>query len=279
MKKKKVYSIIIGIDILQIVVGLIMLVYVSMTDYNPIYNYLILTIGVMLACGIALLICIYTLGHKDDINLLRNIRELENLNTTLRAQRHDYLNHFQVVYGLMELEEYEEARKYLAPVYKDILKVGKALKTSKPAVNALLQAKLAEAEQNGIDFYLEVRSDLSQLPMESWNLCKVLANILDNAMRAAGERSDEEKKVEVVISESAECYEFLIRNNGPQIPKEMLGEIFKQGVSTKKENGHGMGLYIVHKILAEHAGTVDISSTTEWTTFMVVICKAEQRAM
>ncbi|MBQ7360066.1 MAG: Spo0B domain-containing protein [Lachnospiraceae bacterium] len=279
MKKKKVYSIIIGIDILQIVVGLIMLVYVSMTEYNPLYNYLILTIGVMLACGIALLVCFYTLGHKDDTNLLRNIRELENLNTTLRAQRHDYLNHFQVVYGLMELEEYEEARKYLAPVYKDILKVGKALKTSKPAVNALLQAKLAEAEQNGIDFYLEVRSDLSQLPMESWNLCKVLANILDNAMKAAGERADGEKKVEVVISESAEGYEFLIRNNGPQIPKEMFGEIFKQGVSTKKENGHGMGLYIVHKILAEHAGTVDISSTTEWTTFAVAIRKAEQHAM
>ncbi|MBQ9122482.1 MAG: Spo0B domain-containing protein [Lachnospiraceae bacterium] len=275
MKKNKVYSIIVGIDIFQIVVGLIMLVYISMSEYNPANNDLILTIGVMLICGIALLICIYTLGHRDDESLLRNIKELEGLNTSLRAQRHDYLNHFQVVYGLMELEEYEEARRYLAPVFKDILKLGKALKTSKPAVNALLQAKLSEAEQNGIDMYLEVRTDLGQLAIESWNLCKILANILDNAVKAAGEKKSGEKKVEVVISESATEYEFLIRNNGPQIPDAFLGEIFKQGVSTKKESGHGMGLYIVHKILSENRGTVKVSSAEDWTSFTVRIPKGD----
>ena len=31
-------------------------------------------------------------------------RNLEELNSELRAQRHDYLNNLQVVYGLMELE-------------------------------------------------------------------------------------------------------------------------------------------------------------------------------
>lgn len=273
MQRKKVYSIIIGIDILQIVIGLIMLLYVSDFEYDPAYNYLILTIGVMLVCGIALLICIYTLGHREDAHLLRSIRELESLNTSLRTQRHDYLNHFQVVYGLMELEEYEEARKYLSPVFKDILKLGKALKTSKPAVNALLQAKLSEAEQNGIDMYLEVRTDLGQLPMESWNLCKILANILDNAMRAAEEKTNGEKKVEVIMNETVTGYEFLIRNNGPKIPEELREEIFKPGVSTKKDSGHGMGLYIVHKIVSENAGSVEVKSTEEWTVFTVTIPK------
>ena len=275
MKKKKAYSIIIGIDILQIVVGLIMLVYLSMTQHNPVNPYLILTIGIMLVCGIVLLICVYVLGSREDAHLLRTIRDLESLNTTLRAQRHDYLNHFQVVYGLMELEEYEEARTYLSPVFKEILKVGKALKTSKPAVNALLQAKLAEAEQNGIDLYLEIRSDLAQLQMESWNLCKVLANLLDNAMRATMESGEKEKKVEVVIGEQEEEFQFLVRNNGPQIPEDMLQEMWKQGVTTKKESGHGLGLYIVRKMLSENEGAVDVSSTTEWTTFVVTLPKKQ----
>jgi len=271
--KRRVYSVLIGIDVLQIIVGLVMLLYVSTLEYDSSYNYLILTIGVMLVCGIALLVCIYTLGNKDDAYLLRSIRELENFNTALRAQRHDYLNHFQVVYGLMELEEYEEAKKYLSPVFKDILKLGKALKTSKPAVNALLQAKLSEAEQKGIDMYLEIRSDLSKLPMESWNLCKILANILDNAIKAVSEKTEGEKKVEVLISEGVEEYEFCMRNNGPKISPEIFGEIFKQGVSTKKENGHGMGLYIVDKIVRENGGTVSLESTEEWTTFTVQIKK------
>ena len=274
MKKDKVYSVIIGLAVLQIVAGLTMLICVSISEYDPRYNYFILTIGLMLLCGIIMLICIYLIGKREDANLLRTIRDLESLNTTLRAQRHDYLNHFQVVYGLMELEEYEEARKYLSPVFKEILKVGKALKTSKPAVNALLQAKLSEAEQNGVDFYLEVRSDLSRLGMESWSLCKVLANILDNAVRAVLEREEGEKKIEVVINELEKHYQFLIRNNGPQIPEEMLDEIWKQGVSSKKESGHGMGLYIVQKMVSDSAGTVQLTSTKEWTTFVITLPKS-----
>ena len=58
----------------------------------------------------------------------------------------------------MELQEYDEAKKYLDPVFKDILKVSKALKTAQTAVNALLQAKMKVAEKNQIDLFLEVRS-------------------------------------------------------------------------------------------------------------------------
>ena len=65
----------------------------------------------------------------------------------------------QVVYGLLELEEYEEAVKYLRPVYADIAKVGKALKTSKPAVNALLSSKMEKAEKQEIQLFVEVSSD------------------------------------------------------------------------------------------------------------------------
>lgn len=41
------------------------------------------------------------------------IGQMENLNNTLRAQRHDFLNHLQVVYSLMEMKEYDEASAYL----------------------------------------------------------------------------------------------------------------------------------------------------------------------
>ena len=71
------------------------------------------------------------------------MKNLENLNLKLRAQRHDYMNHLQVIYGLLELGEYEDAREYMEPVFKDITRVTRAMKTSQPAVNALLQAKIS----------------------------------------------------------------------------------------------------------------------------------------
>ena len=42
------------------------------------------------------------LSQLDDMD--HTIEAMESLNNTLRAQRHDFLNHLQVVYSLMEME-------------------------------------------------------------------------------------------------------------------------------------------------------------------------------
>lgn len=208
--------------------------------------------------------------------LQASYHNLELLNSQLRAQRHDYLNHLQVVYGLMELEEYEELRKYLTPVFKDMLKTGKALKTSKPAINALLCAKREEAEGRGIDFYVEVKSDLKELQMEDWELCKVLANLFDNGMTALEQRSGE-RKLMLEISEDREKYYFSVSNNGPAIPANMQQAIFKQGFTTKLGEGHGMGLYIVMNVLKEYKGSIQVTSKEEGTEFTFCLPKNERR--
>lgn len=198
--------------------------------------------------------------------LRESFENLEKLNSRLRAQRHDYLNHLQVVYGLMELREYEELENYLQPVYKDMQKTGKALKTSRPAVNALLKAKMDEAESRGIDFYIEVKSDLKELRAEAWELCKVLSNLLDNAMTALAE-TEGEKKIELDITETKDSYCFGVSNNGPVIPELMRKKIFHQGITTKKGEGHGMGLAIVMEVLKSYKGTMTLTSDEQMTTF------------
>ena len=97
------------------------------------------SVVVILAACMIILIVAYKKLNKHYTSLQISFHNLEKLNQTLRSQRHDYLNHLQVVYGLMQLEEYEELEKYLEPIYKDMQKTGKALRTSKPAINALLK--------------------------------------------------------------------------------------------------------------------------------------------
>lgn len=184
------------------------------------------------------------------------IKNLENLNSKLREQRHDYLNHIQVVHGLLELEEFEEAKKYIEPVYKDILKVNRALKTAHPAINALLQAKLQMAEQNGIDVYLDIKTNLAQINIEPWELCKVLSNIIDNGITALKDNG-ENKKLYITLEDQGEYYKMAIENNGPQIPDKFMITIFEEGFTTKNEEGHGMGLFIVRNIIEKMGGTVN----------------------
>ena len=182
MSIKKIVATLLTINVLQFIIGLAVWIAVGSSVLGEVNIYIYLAVGLMLFSSLITILGLYFSDRYHNENLEESIHDLENLNTTLRAQRHDYLNHFQVIYGLMEMQEYEEAKNYLDPVFKDIMKVSKALKTSLPAVNALLQAKMEMTEKNHIDLFLEERSDLKKITIEPWNLCKVLANIIDNSI-------------------------------------------------------------------------------------------------
>uniref|UniRef100_UPI0040561D8A sensor histidine kinase n=1 Tax=Acetatifactor sp. TaxID=1872090 RepID=UPI0040561D8A len=233
----------------------------------------LIVVAVLVGCIVLILIQYHRIGKQCAI-MQDSLTNLEALNFELRAARHDYLNHLQVVYGLLELEEYQELKEYIKPVYNDMMKTSKALKTSKPALNALLKAKMDEAENQNIDVYVEVKSDLKHLKMEDWQLCKVLSNLIDNAITALQDVPDE-KKIEIDINESKEKYWFMVSNNGPIIPEELLHSIFSTGFTTKKEEGHGMGLAIVTEILKDNNGDIDVKSDEKRTVFTVGIQKGE----
>lgn len=202
-----------------------------------------------------------------------SIRNLEDFNTKLREQRHDYLNQLQIVYGLLELDEFEEAKNYLQPVFRDIMKVNQALKTSQPAVNALLRAKMEAAEQQGVDLYVEIATQLNRLPLEPWEFCKILANLIDNAVTAAGQ-NEGEKRVLLQLKETPLEYTGSVQNNGPEISQAQQKLIFGKGYTTKKGEGHGMGLHIVSSVLKQAGGNIRVSSSQEETTFFFAIPKS-----
>lgn len=233
-------------------------------------------VAVVVLCACAVLMAIqYNRLLRENSMLREMLSNEEALNSELRMARHDYLNHLQVISGLVELEEYEDLANYVKPLCDNLMKTGKAIKTAKPAINALLKAKMEEAESRKIRFVLEVKSDLKALPMEDWQLCRVLSNLIDNAITALGE-SEEEKELEVDINENAKEILFEVSNNGPEIPKENLETIFKKGFTTKRESGHGMGLAIVAEIINNHKGTITVSSSKEKTAFRVILRKETQ---
>ena len=155
MNLKKLLQASFLINLIQIILILIIIFFITYTPSKEMYA-LLYTTGILTVFNSTLSVLGYyfILYKKEKEDVSETIKNLERFNSTLREQRHDYLNHIQVIYGLMELEEYEEAKKYMEPVYKDILKVSKALRTAQPAVNALLQAKLQMAEKV---FFLMIR--------------------------------------------------------------------------------------------------------------------------
>lgn len=203
-------------------------------------------------------------GQLEDMDL--TIDAMENLNNTLRGQRHDFLNHLQVVYSLMEMEDYDEASAYIQKVYGRITAVSRVMKTANPAVNALLQVKVAACEKEGIKVTLNIQSAWKDLPVPGWEMCKVLSNLIDNAIDALKEVTHSERGLTLTLTEDLQAFRFSVSNTGPMIPVGSRAHIFEPGITTKAE-GHGMGLYIVKTTLEERGGGIELDSDAEETTF------------
>ena len=203
--------------------------------------------------------------------LIDTVGQMEKLNLTLRAQRHDFLNHLQVLHGLMEMEEYAAADEYIGDIYSDIKRVSRMMRTAQPAVNALLQAKAGDFEQKGLEFELQVGTQLEHLAIEPWALCRVLGNLIDNAAEAAVS-APRKGTILVELSEDLKSYRISVHNNGPEIPASLREQIFKPGFSTKGDE-RGMGLAIVSHILEENGGSIALQSDGNGTTFSLRLPK------
>lgn len=220
---------------------------------------------------------------KNRANLLRtgyqfqllqdSLARLESLNHSLRAQRHDFMNHLQVVYSLVEMDEFNSAAEYIEKVYNDIQRVSRVLKTSNPAVNALLQAKLINCEKAGISVELNVTTQLKDLKIPSWEFCRVIGNLLDNAIYALEEKKHD-MLLKLELSEDLKSYFFKVTDNASPIPAGLLEKIFEPGFTTKGDRGEGMGLAIAREIMKNYGGRLQVSSDPESTVFEAWVPRA-----
>jgi len=96
-------------------------------------------------------------------------------------------------------------------------------------------------------------------------LKQVFLNLVTNAVQAM-----EESGGRIWISERSEgdFVEVEIADNGPGIRAEDLNKVFDPFYS-KRTGGTGLGLTIVHRIVDEHGGHIEVESSTEGTTFRV----------
>jgi two-component system, LytTR family, sensor histidine kinase AgrC len=194
------------------------------------------------------------------------LSKLELLNKTLRGQRHDFMNHLQVVYSLIEMDEFKSASEYIEKVYVDIQKVSRVLKTSNAAVNAILQAKLLSCEKNGITVEFNVTTQLKDLKIPSWEFCRVLGNLLDNAIYALQGKSND-KVLKIELYEDLKFFYFTVTDNGTSIESQLFDKIFDPGFTTKGDKGEGMGLAISREIIENYGGSISVSSDAQATSF------------
>lgn len=204
--------------------------------------------------------------------------QLEDLNQTLRRQRHDFKNHLQVVYTLTEMKAYSDAQEYVQRIYEDVQAVGSMIRTAVPAVNALLSAKSADCAEKGICFETDIQSSWEDMPVPGWELCRIIGNLVDNAMDALSEAQNENARIRVSIGESIPSWNLIVENNGPEIPAEHRKSILQPGFTTKSL-GHGNGLSIVKELVEKYGGELKFESSCGKTLFSCILPRSDSQSI
>lgn len=190
----------------------------------------------------------------------------------LRVQKHDFLKHLNIINGLIKCNEIGELEKYIDDLSGDMVILNEIGKLGRPAVGVLISQKEKASRQNGIEFSVRSDTNLSNLSVSDYDLCTILANLLDNAIEASLEIERGRRKIllEIMIDES-----FLVirvSNTGKPISDRNIDKIFKYGYTTKRDRkNHGMGLYIVMKKLKKYGGGIEVDHENATTTFSVCI--------
>jgi signal transduction histidine kinase len=98
---------------------------------------------------------------------------------------------------------------------------------------------------------------------------RALYNLLLNACEAAPQIGG---KVEVTVIEKKDAISIQVSDNGPGVAESIREKLFHPFVSFGKENGTGLGLAVVQKIVQDHGGEVILQRTPdERTVFTIVL--------
>jgi signal transduction histidine kinase len=121
---------------------------------------------------------------------------------------------------------------------------------------------------------LLIHEPLPTLVCDRVRLAEVFANLISNAIKYHDKPAG---RIEIGCREDGASHEFYVKDNGPGIPREYfekIFEIFQRLGERKDEEGTGVGLTIVKKIVELHRGKVWLDSTVgQGTTFYFTIPK------
>ncbi len=122
-------------------------------------------------------------------------------------------------------------------------------------VQEILEAWQPHLEQKGLKLVLR----LSETPLKIYADKKVLKVAILHVLKNAVDASPKETSLEVQVSRVNGRPVLSIRDHGPGIPPDVKERLFKELVTTKS-SGTGLGLIMVHHILREHQGDIEIKS-------------------
>jgi len=219
--------------------------------------------------------------------LLRRNERMATLGTTLAGVAHELNNPLAAILGFSQLllkkswtaddraalEAINHEAIRSATIVRDLLAVtrGRGGERRMPTdindiIGYIARTRRYALETMGIGCVLELGPGLPMVSGDRAQLEQVVLNLVNNAEQALRPRVDADHQpvvARVVIRTRQENRDVIleVEDNGPGIPEGLRAHIWDPFWTTKGEGGGtGLGLTVVHGIIADHGGTIVLES-------------------
>lgn len=188
--------------------------------------------------------------------------------TEIRAMRHDMKNNVQVLMLLLENGEYDKMRDYLEEMGGNLTAADVSSHTGNTIADAIIADKKRKASEAGAE--LVVSGVISGVEFTPVDLCKILANILDNAIEAVSEEAlsdvdPEFKKIELIFKRTDKFFMISLTNPCLSCPVIVDGQI--ETHKNDKKN-HGFGIANAKEAAANYGGELSVECEQKTVGFV-----------
>lgn len=217
--------------------------------------------------------------EKELSNFSVYIQSLEQVNKDMQKFRHDYLNILLSLKGYIADKDWAGLETYFE---QGILKFEqKTLESNKIlahlnnirnlALKGLIFNKVSSAIEQNLKVSLEVPNPL-KLEDDLIDLTRILGILLDNAIENCIE--DRQEFIQLAVIEQRDSTLFVIRNKMDEKVID-INKLFREGYTTK-EQGHGLGLSTVKKIVDSSSDMLlNISVENNWFNVELLILRQQ----
>ena len=193
------------------------------------------------------------------------IENLRHLEAQAAIHRHDLRHHLSAIDGFLSAEQTEQARAYIQQVCSDVESITPKRFCEHELVNLLCSSFSAKAKRGGVA--LSVRVNVPKtLSIPDTELCALLSNALENALRAVS--SPQVRKKTVVFYCEVRAGRLLIEVKNPYAGKIVM----RDGLPVSGRKGHGFGCRSIQNITLRHHGvcSFDVTDCSEFVLRVVI---------
>ncbi len=276
---KSTLSKIIALILIQFfLLGLLQYIQITPDKDNQLLNAILIYITILVSLlALVSIIRLLIRTREQAVRMTQEVyvEDINNMFTSIRGQRHDFLNHVQVIHTMVQMGRTEQLKSYVADLVTETQEVSDIVHHSSPALAAFVQAKMTVSIGRGIAFTYELPDNWNteETTIKVIDIIKIMGNLVDNAFDETETLPLDQRYVHASIQIADGIINLQVSNRGRMLDSREKERIFQPGYSTKGTGHSGLGLAIVLERVKHYKGKVDVQCDegTRTTLFRITL--------